>query len=202
MEKNKSFSDIEMSPVEDRHTDGHTLSVKFKRDIWDRCEEFGLGVGMTCVELGHYTGYVTKVLANIFGNVITVDSSKKYYDISRRVNANLDNIEYVQMNLYTESLDAYITNEAISLFVIDAGHSQQQVMMDIDRCLRFNLATDSYIIFDDYPSPDIRKAVDAYITNGKIEMIYDMGCPAGHSFKAGATISHSEGVMCKIVQND
>jgi len=182
---------------EDKHTNPHTTSDKFKSDVWDFFKDFN---DQVCIEFGTHKGQTTKILSYCFKHVYTVNRNLQSFASAKMLNVGIENITYVPFDLYTEQeLDV----EKSNVFMIDAGHKYPEVIHDIDRCIRMSADGDSYIIFDDYGlnthEENVKVAVDESIDKNKIEIVKKIGYQKGHEF-AHKFLKDSEGLICRIVK--
>ena len=182
---------------EDKHTNPHTTSDKFKSDVWDFFKDFN---DQVCIEFGTHKGQTTKILSYCFKHVYTVNRNLQSFATAKMLNIGIENITYVPFDLYTEQ---ELGVEKSNVFMIDAGHKYPEVIHDIDRCIRMSADGDSYIIFDDYGlnthEENVKVAVDESIDKNKIEIVKKIGYQKGHEF-AHKFLKDSEGLICRIVK--
>ena len=183
---------------EDKHENLSTTSFLFKRDLWDFFQGFQ---AKNCVEFGTHKGQTTRILANLFKKVYTINLPG-HFDLARQLNVDLDNIEYVGLNLYQTPADKNFKHDQIAMAFIDANHSFDCVMSDFTRVLNFKLDTEVYVVFDDYGMHnDVYVAVEQLIRVGQLEKVKYIGHPARHNFggKPERILENPEGVICKLV---
>ena len=182
---------------EDKHTNPHTTSDKFKSDVWNFFKDFN---DQVCIEFGTHKGQTTKILSYCFKHVYTINKNLQSFATAKMLNVGIENITYVPFDLYSqEELDI----EKSNVFMIDAGHKYPEVIYDIDRCIQMSADGDSYIIFDDYGlnthEENVKVAVDESIDKNKIEIVKKIGYQKGHEF-AHKFLKDSEGLICRIVK--
>ena len=90
----------------------------------------------------------------------------------------------------------------LNIVFIDAGHEYNQIMMDIERIIKYhNLAKPAYFIFDDFGMKDgVNKAITHYMNSNIFEYVCDIGHPITHNFGGNPERIlryGSEGVICK-----
>jgi hypothetical protein len=185
---------------EDKHTNPTTTSNKFKRDLWEFCKnEFSDRIHPTAVEFGTHKGQTTYILANIFDFVHTCNLPRNF-DKAMELNVNYDNINYVGIDLYNTDIQQPFTNDAVDLFLIDAGHSYDNVMTDFTRATYMNTIFPCYFVFDDYGLiPEVKRAINDLIWVGKLEIVQYIGHEPNYDFRNGRVLSDWEGVICKLV---
>lgn len=184
---------------EDKHENLSTTSFLFKKDLWDFFQDFQT---KNCVEFGTHKGQTTRILANLFKKVYTINLPG-HFDLARQLNVDLDNIEYVGLNLYQTPTDKNFKHDQIAMAFIDANHSFDCVMSDFTRVLNFKLDTEVYVVFDDYGMHnDVYVAVEQLIRVGQLEKVKYIGHPARHNFggKPERILENPEGVICKLVK--
>jgi hypothetical protein len=79
------------------------------------------------------------------------------------------------------------------------------VKSDIENAIKLGT---KYIAFDDYGLfPEIKQAIDEYVTDGRLEVVSNIGYPAGTHFYMSLSTNttpdkilvDSEGVICRVV---
>jgi hypothetical protein len=193
----KSIDDLLVEIGQDKPQNMSTTSYLFKRGVYSFFE-YGFE-DKVAVEFGTHRGQTTRILANLFRKVYTinVDESPE----AQRLNQDLDNIEYMAFNLYGNPLDALKFPEPVACVFIDAGHDYPQVVHDIQRMLTLDLEEPAYVIFDDYGlANSVYNAVHRFIGEGHLDIVAQIGHEAGHNF--GGTpnriIMDWEGVICLV----
>jgi hypothetical protein len=123
--------------------------------------------------------------------------------MARQLNVDLNNIEYIGLNLYQTPVDKNFKHDPISMVFIDANHTFDCVMSDFTRLLNFNLAKEVYVVFDDYGTTnDVYIAVEQLIRAGQLERVKYIGHPPRYNF--GGTpnriLENPEGIITKLIQ--
>lgn len=199
----KNIDEILEEIGEDKYENLSTTSFLFKRGLWDF---FGDSLynakTKNCVEFGTHKGQTTRVLANLFKKVYTINLPA-HFDMARQLNVDLNNIEYIGLNLYQTPLDKNFKHDPISMVFIDANHTFDCVMSDFTRLLNFNLAKEVYVVFDDYGCHnDVYIAVEQLIRAGQLERVKYIGHPPRHNF--GGTpnriLENPEGIITRLIQ--
>lgn len=195
----KTIDEILEEVVEDKKDNLSTTSFKFKRDLWDFFQGFEK---KNCVEFGTHKGQTTRVLAHLFNHVYTVNLPN-HFDEAKRLNFDLGNITYVEMDLYQDPIDVTFKHKPISVFFIDAVHEFDAVLSDFSRALNFTLDKDVYFVFDDYGCvKDVFYAVEQLIRIKQLQRIAFIGHESGHNFGGfpNRILTNHEGIICKLVQ--
>jgi len=172
-----------------------TCSEKMRYDIYDFFKD---KTHFKIAEIGSHKGYSTRVLSKIFSKVYAVDNSIEWTNFSKEFNKDIPNIEYVMLNIYTDSWD--ILPDDIEVTFIDADHSYQGCKSDIMNSIN-RLKNLQYIILDDYGVWDgVKQIVDELIENKTFKFerfigITDVPGPNNIVFK-----NVNEGIICSIVR--
>lgn len=194
----KTIEEILNEVVEDKKDNLSTTSFKFKRDLWDFFQDFE---NKNCVEFGTHKGQTTRVLAHLFKKVYTVNLPNHFYE-AKLLNTDLDNIEYIEMDLYQDPVDVNFKHLPISVFFIDAVHTFDAVMCDFTRALNFNLEDEVYFVFDDYGCiKEVFYAINQLLRIKKIEKVAYLGHNPGHNFGGSPPriLTDYEGIICKLI---
>ena len=190
---------------EDKYQNFTTTSKKFKRDLWEFCNDpIYVGVGQrlrSCVEYGTHKGQTTRILAHFFDHVYTINLPN-HFDSAKELNKDLDNITYIELDLYNSDVFEQLIEEFVHLFFIDAVHSYDAVMSDFTRSLNIAPLDDPcYFVFDDFGTyPEVKKAIEDLIWVGKLEIVKFIGHEPTHDFGQGRILQDWEGVICKLIQ--
>lgn len=184
---------------EDKKDNLSTTSFLFKRDIWEFFQGF---TDQNCVEFGTHKGQTTRILSHLFNEVYTLNLPN-HFESAMRLNSDRSNISYIPIDLYNQSVDINFEHLPISVCFIDAMHTYDAVLMDVDRCANLTLTDDVYIIFDDYGAYlEVWNAIHHLIDTDKLEIVKYIGHAPDHNF--GGTpnriISDHEGVICKLIR--
>lgn len=177
-----------------------TTSHKFKRDVWNFCQD-PMFKEMNVVELGTSNGHSTYILSHLFKQVYTVNNNESVF--AKNFLKDCDNITFYNFDLYNDNWQV----EDGDVFFIDADHSYDGVYYDIMSSLKAESKTldKKIFIFDDYGSKQyeqtVKRAVDEFISNGKLEILGYIGHEPGHSFDDSEkrTLTHHEGIICQEV---
>lgn len=185
---------------EDKFQNFSTTSFKMKTDIWNFFNEDRFK-RLNCVEFGTHKGQTTRILAHLFNKVYTINLPN-HFDSAMELNRDLDNIEYIPLDLYQTSVEDNFKHRPISVIFIDAGHEFDNVMMDITRALNFKLSKEVYFIFDDYgqESRGVWMAVNQMVQIGKFEKVKYIGHPPRFSFGGNPErkLADHEGIIVKL----
>ena len=195
----KTIKELLEEVGEDKHQNLTTTSFKFKTDLWNFFQGFQNKVA---VEFGTHKGQTTKILSHLFKSVHTVNNTDNEY--AKQLNEDRTNIKYHNVNLYSPQV--LFVDEAIDMFLIDAGHTYAHVIADLNRAFSMNCSEECYIVFDDYGLiPEVRAAVDYAIEQNSLTIVAEIGHEAGHNFGTGnkggedRILQKSEGLITKIV---
>tara|TARA_R100001377_G_scaffold17773_1_gene9112 strand:- start:204 stop:797 length:594 start_codon:yes stop_codon:yes gene_type:complete len=187
-----------LKDLPDKTEDSWTTSLKFKKDLINWCgDKFK---NKTCLELGTHKGYTTKILSHCFGKVLTIDNNQDLIEHAKKINTDMDNVEYFNGDIYSFGIFDELKNVNVDVVFIDAVHKYPHVLMDtINSLITFK---NIYIIYDDYGfHPQVRQAIDNCLKLGIIEFVEDIGKPIGYSIlnsKGDSIVSNgSEGIICK-----
>ena len=108
---------------------------------------------------------------------------------------DVNNITLVNLDIYSENWNF---DKNIDVVVIDAGHTYQCVINDINKVLEY--FNSPIIIIDDYgnPNQDIKKAIDEAVDKEIIKIVKYIGEFPGYKTKAGWVMNDREGVICNV----
>lgn len=183
---------------EDKKDNPGTTSFQFKRDLWNFFQGFEDKV---CVEFGTHKGQTTHILSHLFKKVYTVNQNDNAS--SKELNKDVKNIVHI------DNFDLYSQNplpikEPIDVFLIDAGHEYQHIVMDINRASNMLRNRESFIIFDDYGLARWENSVHIVVNKAKemgfFEVVKEIGHKKGHVFGEGNRfLKHSEGIIGKFL---
>lgn len=179
----------------DKQEDIITISNRFRRDLIDFFED--IGRHMCIVEIGAYLGYSTRLLASLFRHVISVDVDPQLIEWNRNFNADLANVEYVELDVYSGDWSV-LAARSVDAVMIDANHEYHCVVSDIDHALKtFHRPI---IVFDDYGAwPGVKQAVDDYVARGILKVLRHMGHEPGWYIRDYGETSDWEGIVCEAV---
>lgn len=186
---------------EDKTQNMSTTSFKFKEDIWEYFQDFKNRI---IIEFGTHKGQTTRILSFLFKKVYTVNHNNN--KSAKMLNKDRNNIEYLNFDLY--SSEELPIKSKIDVFFIDAGHSYQNVISDINRATSMWCSEECYIIFDDYGanchSNTVKKAVDEALNLKVISLIKGIGHSKGYNFGTGGKggedriLEDYEGLITKV----
>lgn len=188
---------------EDKHTNPATTSNKFKTDLWNFVmQEYMWPQDKTAVEFGTHKGQTTRILSHLFGKVHTFNLPGNF-DKAMQLNSDRNNINYIGLDLYKTDVYDTPVNDSISFYLVDAGHSTDQVLTDFSRLSIMNNTNPCYIVFDDYGLIyDVHDAVNYLLEYPVIEVVAEIGHPKGYDFKNGRVLNLGpEGLICKLINN-
>ena len=187
-----------LNKVKSKIDDKDTTSRKFKEDLITHFESFG---DKTLLELGCNRGHTTRIYSSLFKKVIAVERSEKNIEKAKENCSDVSNVEFICQDVY----DANFSLPNADVVHIDAGHSHEEVLYDIDRCLQsMNNPT---LIFDDvceklYPNGEIgktiRTAINQKIKEGKISIQRYIGEDKGYTTGNGKILMGREGMICNV----
>ena len=188
-----------INTVPDKHLHNKTTSKKFKEDLFNYySNESDIdSSNSTILELGTNHGHTTRILAAVFGKVITFDKFQENLDKAYMFNYNFTNINYHKVNVYWEDWP----DTDFDVIFIDCSHQYADVKHDIATALKISKqkGTRLHLVFDDYGSLlSVNMAVDEAIQAGEIEIIKNIGHEAGTDWptREDHYLRHSEGVIC------
>ena len=140
--KNNYDENFVLNKIENKSENKSTTSRKFKEDI---LRIFGTDYkDKTILELGCHQGNTTRVYSECFKKVIAVERDVVNFKKTKENCSELDNVEFINMDVY--SADFKIPK--VDVVHIDAGHTFQEVVYDIERLV--NILDNPTFIFDDY----------------------------------------------------
>jgi len=182
-----------LSNIPDKSVSKTTTSLKWKADLIDffNKPEFK---DKTCLEVGSSNGASTRILSHLFKHVTALDSLEERHVNSKNLNSDRTNISYRVMDVYREKWD--FSN--MDIVFIDCVHDYKHVKSDINNTL--NTFTSPILVFDDYGLfPEIKKAVDEYVDEGKLEIIKKIGHYSGTIYPKtqNKVLRDREGLICK-----
>ena len=188
---NKKVKNI-LDEVSHKDTAKYTTSRKFKEDILKYFSDKKYKE-MKVLELGCCQGDGTKIYSEVFGKVYAIDNSQENIDKAKKLCEDKNNIEFLLKDVYKLEWDF---PKDVDVVVVDAGHTSQLVSYDIDRCLS-NLDL-PILIIDDYgnPNQDIKKAINAKVSDKKINIDRFIGEDDGFICVHGLSFDDREGVIC------
>ena len=190
--KNNYDDDFILNKIDNKGENKNTTSRKFKEDI---LRIFGKDYkDKTILELGCHQGNTTRVYAECFRKVIAVERTEGNIEDAKKHCSDVDNVEFIHANVYDKNFkipNADVVN-------IDAGHSYQEVVFDIER-LSKQLNNPTFI-FDDYghEGRTVRDAINDKLSDGTIKLVTHIGEDKGFVAANNKTFIGREGVICNV----
>jgi len=170
-------------------------------ELWTCSEKMRIDVGnffrdktCTIAEIGSPKGYTTRILANIFEKVYSVDHLE-WSRFNKQYNRDMRNIHYISLDIYKE--DWIVLPQDIDVVFIDADHSYQGCKSDLlNAAKRFQHL--KYVIFDKYGAwKGVKQLVVEYVQSKKLKIEAWIGIqnvPGPY----GIVQNTQEGVLCSI----
>mmetsp|Transcript_2864 Transcript_2864/g.5555 ORF Transcript_2864/g.5555 Transcript_2864/m.5555 type:complete len:516 (-) Transcript_2864:8-1555(-) len=180
----------------DKYQDYWTTSRDFKRDLR---QFFGpMAAPWTVLELGSYHGQTSRVLSEIFKQVIAVDASDVFLGRNKMTNEDRNNIMYVRLHTRLDDLDILRHND-IPVVMVDAEHDYESVRMDVQDVLKVLEKSVQYLIFDDYGTDDgVHEVVSEQVREGRLEILGGIGKKPPWKYH-DKIVKTWEGVVCKVL---
>jgi len=181
-----------LNRIENKAENKSTTSRKFKEDI---LRIFGEGYkDKTILELGCHQGNTTRVYSECFKKVIAVERDVVNYEKTKENCGDVNNVEFINSDVY----DVNFKIPDVDVVHIDAGHTFEEVVFDIDR-LSKQLNNPTFI-FDDYghEGRTVRDAINSKLSDGTIKLITHIGEDKGFVAGNGKTFIGREGVVCGV----
>lgn len=199
----KTIEDLLNDVAEDKCDNFSTTSFKFKTDLWNFFKELDGSSKFNCVEFGTHKGQTTRILSFLFerGMIYTINKPG-HMDSALKLNADRENITYVEMDLYTQPIEDNFIHQPINAVFIDADHSTSAILTDFARSCNFKRSEPMYFVFDDYGlHSEVRYAVDQLLQFGNLEKVCYIGHEPRHSFggRPERILTHHEGIICKLI---
>ncbi len=198
----KTIDELLEEVSEDKFQNLATTSFKFKTDVWEFFKSIEGSNKWNCCEFGTHKGQTTRILSFLFNQVYTINLPGNF-DEARRLNSDRTNIQYIGMDLYRTPVEKNFNAALLNVFLIDAGHSTNQVITDVTRATLMPLGEgDIYFVFDDYGlSDDVFVAIEQLIFLNKLDKVCYIGHPVRHNFGGNPNrilTKGSEGIICKL----
>ena len=186
-----------LNEIPDKREEVKTTSLKFKKDL---INFFGDDYkDKRCLEIGTHKGHTTRVLSNLFKEVITCEMSAKLIDFAKNLNKDKNNIKFLQKDVYDTDWDF----KDIDVIFIDCNHEYSHVVTDIKNAISLcKINQELLIIFDDYgltnPWKGVKEAVDEFIEKEpRFNLVKFIGEQKGSDCNPRANLKDEEGVICK-----
>lgn len=171
-----------------------TCSDEFRNDVreffGDTCKD------LTIAEIGSHKGYTTNVLSSHFKKVYAVDNNIGWTTISKQLNANRTNIEYILLDIYKNTWD--VIPKDVDVVFIDACHSYDSCGSDIMNAI-VSFPQLKYLIFDDYGVwPEVGRVIDDFMKMGVLKFEKFIGLCDNVPGPSGPVKGVNEGIICKL----
>lgn len=187
-----------LNKIPDKWESKTTTTKKFKLDLYEfvvknnvrSILEIGSSVGHSAFFLGHYVDKFS---------CVELDNNR--IKMIQKLCSGLNSVVCHRMNVYAQEwrFDYH------DMVIIDCIHDYKHASKDINNSLNIK---PKYLAFDDYGLfPGVKKAVDEFISNKKLEVEMRIGYATGSVFSmsksADATkdkkLLDSEGIICKVI---
>ena len=187
-----------LSELPDKWESKTTTSKKWKTGLYDFCRKNDV---KSVLEIGTSLGHTTYFVAHFVPKVTTVEVEHSRVQKAKEFSNKHNNINFICQSVYDKDWDFGYHD----LTIIDCIHEYKYVKMDIENATKLGT---KYIAFDDYGLfPEIKQAIDEYISDGKMEVVSKIGYPKGtHFYMSKSTntttdkiLIDSEGIICKVV---
>tara|TARA_Y100001937_G_scaffold61656_1_gene84428 strand:- start:725 stop:2098 length:1374 start_codon:yes stop_codon:yes gene_type:complete len=187
-----------LNKVKSKVDDKDTTSRKFKEDLITHFQSFG---DKTLLELGCNRGHTTRVYASLFKKVIGVERSENNLKQAKENCSDVNNVEFIHQDVY----DSNFSLPKADVVHVDAGHSHQEVLYDIHRCIE--QLGNPILIFDDvckklFPNGEIgntiRTAIDQHVEDGRLNIVKYIGEDKGYTTGNGKVLLGREGMICDV----
>ena len=172
-----------------------TTSRKWKADLIDFFNKPQYK-SLKSLEVGSSLGHSTRIFSTLFGEVTALDNLAERHEKSSKMNSDRTNIIYRVMDVYAEKWDF----DNMDIVYIDCIHTYENIKQDIDNAL--NLFDNPLLVFDDYGLfPDLMKAIDEYITQGKLKVVKRIGQYPGMIYPKtqNKILKGREGLICQSI---
>ena len=125
-----------------------------------------------------------------------MDNLEYRHQESKKLNPNDDNVEYIVMDVYSQTWNF----KNIDAVFIDCVHDYTHIKSDIENALKFGKGT--IIAFDDYGLfPDLKQCIDEYVDIGKLKVLKKIGQLKGTYYPTtqNKVLKDYEGIICQSV---
>lgn len=187
-----------LNELPDKWESKTTTSKKWKTELYNFIKNNKIS---SVLEIGTSLGHTTYFIAHFVDKVTTMELEPSRVKNAMEFSKKHKNINFICQSAYDGEWGVGYHD----LTIIDCIHEYKYVKMDIENAI--SLGT-KYIAFDDYGLfPEIKQAIDEYVSDGKLEILSKIGYPTGTHFhmslSSNATIDKKladyEGVICKVV---
>ena len=153
------------------------------------------------LEIGTSLGHTTYFIAHFVDKVTTMELEPSRVKNAMEFSKKHKNINFICQSAYDGEWEVGYHD----LTIIDCIHEYDYVKMDIDNAIKLGT---KYIAFDDYGLfPEIKQAIDEYISDGKLELITKIGYPNGTHFHMSLSTNttpdkiliDAEGIICRVL---
>ena len=171
----------------------NTTSGKFKEDIYKIFSDPKFKK-MTMLELGCHMGNTTRLYAECFGKVIAVEQSEHNLSVAKETCSDVNNVEFILSDVY----DSNFSLPKADIVHIDAGHTYEHVIYDIDRCIE--QMNNPIIIMDDHghEGRTVRNAIIDKMKEGKLQLHTYIGEDKGYVASNDKVFIGREGLICNV----
>ena len=175
-----------------------TTSKRWKRGLYDFIKLFDV---KSVLEIGTSLGHTVYFIAQFVDSVTTVEVDSGRVEKAKKLSEKHNNINFICQSAYGTDWNFGYHD----LTIIDCIHEYDYVKMDIDNAIKLGT---KYIAFDDYGLfPEIKEAIDEYISEGKLEFISKIGYPKGTHFHMSLSTNttpdkiliDAEGIICRVL---
>lgn len=187
-----------LSELPDKWEVKTTTSKRWKRGLYDFINIFNV---KSVLEIGTSLGHTAYFIAQFVDKVTTVEVDSTRVEKAKKLSEKHNNINFICQSAYGREWDFGYHD----LTIIDCIHEYDYVKMDIDNAIKLRT---KYIAFDDYGLfPEIKQAIDEYISEGKLELITKIGYPKGTHFHMSLSTNttpdkiliDAEGIICRVL---
>ena len=180
--------------VPDKFEDRTTTSHRFKSDVYTffKTPEFE---NKTCLEIGCKSGFTTLFLTHIFKLVYGINYDTVVSPDNFLKSHGRKNYELFAQDVYKFGLP--VTHSDV--IFVDAVHTYNAVLTDVENSLKLMSSGKKYFIFDDIGLyPEVKGAVDVMVEKNILKVERRIGySPFGSNFVGYLT--DYEGVICSEV---
>lgn len=187
-----------LSELPDKWESKTTTSKKWKRGLYNFCMDNSI---KSLLEIGTSAGHTAYFVAHFIDKVTTVEVDFNRVEKAKKLSEKHNNINFICQSAYGSDWGFGYHD----LTIIDCIHEYDYVKMDIENAIKLGT---KYIAFDDYGLfPEIKQAIDEYVSEGKLEVITKIGYPKGTHFHMSIStnttpdkiLNDSEGIICRVI---